>query len=735
MPAIPDSDDVLQPQNFSKGANPDSIPGVQASESYKLDAERGAVLGKKGETVGFAKYQFDGDQYNALVAEKNIHKLTESMTRLRNGLANILQEMNQAPAADLPGLARRLGEKCDETIGELKVKGRLTQEELNGLGAMTPQQIHDMVDGKLAVAGQRLAEINPAIEAMAKVAGPAGFLAPANGQMPPDSALLARSVAAYQVDQLLGTGMIAEEKFATDDLGVPMGVSIQADGAGITGKHEDVDKFLKVELDDADIQRGLADLEAVDYITGQIDRHCGNIFIDPNTKKVTGIDNDLGFPEKSRQAMFAEGGDFKGKAVTGMPRQMHAATAEKIMATDPEQLRQMLQNMPTPDGVGRMGQPAIDECVVRLQELQAAIQNPPPGFKVVSEFNDQTYEEAVAAQNAIMPQLEREDGTMCTVTLDNITKLDLNPTEETNVAGCPKSSYLGSALVQKARYQMGMDLEPAKWGERLPNTTSKAQRNEQYAAQHEMTKESIHEAKQILAANPSQAATPAIGQELKSLQRDIAAQKEKIAGYEKRIDQLDSHKAGAMLRSLRFLGPSGAKDAFAEKLEAAKIDLARLETRLDTKLDQALSSEVKADLKHAAEVNVSNRAQFRPHAPSVHEALAAQNNLHASGHQPNLQQSQGNLQAGGQNAPVPVVHVGDQLHAQPAKSAGIKKLVELGVQPPAPPHQNVQAALLVDQKQLTKGQAAIAKLKEMGIQPPAPPAQNKKSAPKQGGFN
>ena len=37
------------------------------------------------------------------------------------------------------------------------------------------------------------------------------------------------------------------------------------------------------------------DLQLIDALTGQVDRHGGNIFVDPKTGKVTGIDNDAAF--------------------------------------------------------------------------------------------------------------------------------------------------------------------------------------------------------------------------------------------------------------------------------------------------------------------------------------------------------------------------------------------------------------------------------------------------------
>lgn len=67
-----------------------------------------------------------------------------------------------------------------------------------------------------------------------------------------------------------------------------------------------VDEFRLLEKDDfnnPDVKRQLADLQILDYICGNVDRHSGNMLyeVDPKTRKViniTGIDNDCAFMNK-----------------------------------------------------------------------------------------------------------------------------------------------------------------------------------------------------------------------------------------------------------------------------------------------------------------------------------------------------------------------------------------------------------------------------------------------------
>ena len=94
--------------------------------------------------------------------------------------------------------------------------------------------------------------------------------------------------------------------------------------------------------------------------------------------------------------------------------------------------------MPVPDVASPLSPNAINGAVERLKELQEAIKNPPPGFKVVKEFNKKTYETAVKAQSVDVgfPDIRKAGDDL----------------QNGNLAK-PKTSYLGAAVLQTELYK------------------------------------------------------------------------------------------------------------------------------------------------------------------------------------------------------------------------------------------------------------------------------------------
>ncbi|MFZ2282112.1 MAG: hypothetical protein WAW39_30230 [Prosthecobacter sp.] len=601
---IPKPPTPLNFDTFHMASNPDAIAGVQANETFMLTGLAGGALGKGGETVGFAKYQFDG--------QKLVTSTAESLR-----LPGVIAGINQASGELTSALAQAAG--GNDNAAELQtkmsaavkaLKGGLPAAERDGVDAMNPQQVLAAMQAALPGLEQRSQEAAAASAALGKVEGAAVDLFDPGLPTPADRGLLARSVASSQVDQLLGTNILAEETFGVTREGDVVGVSIQGDGAGITGTYrfneggEKKDYSLKVDLKNPALQRGLADLEAVDYLTGQIDRHCGNMFVDQNNK-VTGIDNDLAFPERSlEETTQGMPKGMRAKVVGKMPQQMHQETAQKILALDPDTLRQTLKNMPAPDKISKLSDAAIESACGRLVQMQNELKQPGGAIKVVAEFNDDTYNAAMAAQQA---EVQAKLG-------GNIEDTDVD--NAANLSDVPKTSYLGAVAIQTKRYELNAQQVPGNFLVRDQNTAPQAPRNAEaaiYAKQLEV-------AKQAMTSNPAFIShLGADAQQAQAITRELKELKDKVAHYEKEQAGLQKNKLGSLVRSLASGGTAKRQEFYAEKKFEAMQLIGQLQKQLDTIAENALSNELKTDARaYAREAVASHAAKNQP--------VAAQNN-------------------------------------------------------------------------------------------------------------
>ncbi|MES2593884.1 MAG: hypothetical protein V4662_01030 [Verrucomicrobiota bacterium] len=336
----------------------------QASETFKVDSTQ--ALDNRGATFAIGKMGLG-------------NKTTE--------LQKAHQDLRAGPAPDPADQdavkARRAAlNKSDQAVEDSAAK------DVNVLGTMGPLYGREAEVG--AALGGSMVE-----DAAAKKAALGADT----------TTLLTRAVATSTVNKALGMDAVAEEKFAMDGNGQASTLSVAVPGAAILTRptrENPQESFLKADYKDPAIQKGLFDLEAQDYITGQIDRHTGNIFVDPNNKEVRGIDNDLAFPTVSRDQLLHDDA-VAAKAVATKPMFMHSDTADKIEALKPEDLRKALESIETPAGVAGLEPEAIDGAVNRLKELQDHVKDLRKDGRVVDKFNDDTFRIAREAQIKVTP--------------------------------------------------------------------------------------------------------------------------------------------------------------------------------------------------------------------------------------------------------------------------------------------------------------------------------------------
>jgi hypothetical protein len=265
-----------------------------------------------------------------------------------------------------------------------------------------------------------------------------------------DRGLITRQVATYEADKFLNLNSIAEEKYGVGQDKKVIGVSIQADGTGVTSNSG----FFNIDYSDPRVQRGLSDLEVSDFITGQFDRHNGNIFIDPAIGKVTGIDNDLGFPEVSRDTLLQDMA-LNGKMVTGMPRMMHKDTADKILNANLDEFRKTLSKSPPKGGPSPLSKDAIDGAVGRLKALQDELKKGnSSGIQVVNAFDQNTYNTAISQQTSSFHTTHAKAGDKQNAANTPLNQLQGNREVRLACEDCPKTSYVGKIAMTRLKNEL-----------------------------------------------------------------------------------------------------------------------------------------------------------------------------------------------------------------------------------------------------------------------------------------
>ena len=455
---IVSSDDILVRSRAREG---------QASETYDVvSTDTGRVLGDRGETRGIGKKDLYQVRQELLRQEDIAFKAAkERLIEIREQLQKTLDTT--------PEEQREQREQLQSQIQYINNKARDNWSDFSLAGVhltvMAPFAGEEALTNYVSIETSLKGQVATARTAQGLISKP--LEDPEFNLGEEDLRLLSRAVASSSVDQLIGTNSLSKEKFGIDPDGNPLGISVQVDGMGVMGSLPNGKPYyMDVDYSSPDIQKGLYDLEALDFITGQIDRHAGNIFIDPETGEVRGIDNDLAFPEMSREEMLD--GEYRPKHPVGnLPRYMHEDTARKIESLKPDDLRKTLSQVgyPPKGEKGKLKPEEIEGAVQRLEQLQSHIQTLRSEGHVVSKFTKETYEEAVKHQeDATSLELGEE------ATLD-----DVAPELLSNVK---KTSYVGTVAIEKrvnAKYvelDRGETLDVETLKERL-DTTGKAERD------------------------------------------------------------------------------------------------------------------------------------------------------------------------------------------------------------------------------------------------------------------
>jgi hypothetical protein len=125
----------------------------------------------------------------------------------------------------------------------------------------------------------------------------------------------------------------------------------------------------------------MSDLQLLDAITGQSDRHGGNIYIDPVTGEVKGIDQDISFGQGESTV------DVLNDKYRGLPSLVDEKTAKKI-------LKKKAKNLPKVLGSkygGSLSPEEIQQSQARLRTVKAYLKKLKKEKKLVKNWDDTTY--------------------------------------------------------------------------------------------------------------------------------------------------------------------------------------------------------------------------------------------------------------------------------------------------------------------------------------------------------
>jgi hypothetical protein len=213
-----------------------------------------------------------------------------------------------------------------------------------------------------------------------------------------------KAVATSRIDELLNAGVAAKTRMAYKTKGgkkVFGSFQTRAKGDNLAEfdeknnlKLDETDNPAQLSLADPNLQRQWSKLNILDALTGQLDRHGGNIFAklgaQGNVESITGIDHDMSFPP----AKFMDPSEREaGRPWTGLPQNIDEEIVEMVMALEPADLRLVLKDLLT--------QEELNGVYTRLARLKQEL----PKRKLLKpdQWSKQTAQQEVTDTSQFVP--------------------------------------------------------------------------------------------------------------------------------------------------------------------------------------------------------------------------------------------------------------------------------------------------------------------------------------------
>lgn len=210
--------------------------------------------------------------------------------------------------------------------------------------------------------------------------------------------LLVRQVLSSRLDKALGINVLADEEFMIRPSDNSLwGVTAFADGTQVRKEIEREGQVYSQHqwfpLINENTQKGLSDLQLMDALTGQLDRHLGNLFVSYKGK-ITGIDNDMAFSFQANNTSSVLKNQFS--TVNGVlvynQSQIDAGTGEKILAMTEQQFLAILDGRANdPLTLSAEGTLARDAALARFRAIKNKVQQLKNSGDLVTKWDDDTY--------------------------------------------------------------------------------------------------------------------------------------------------------------------------------------------------------------------------------------------------------------------------------------------------------------------------------------------------------
>jgi hypothetical protein len=156
------------------------------------------------------------------------------------------------------------------------------------------------------------------------------------------------------------------------------------------------------DYDSPQARKGMSNLQVVDALSGQLDRHVGNIYCETDKNgKVTaikGIDNDLAFGQLHRDPKQLLDQWGKKSHDVGIPMLIDKQVGERILALKDKDIRKALEDLLTPT--------EIDATVSRFHVLKEYVKTHKK--ELVAQWDDQLVKQKTDEQDETRSYLRRD---------------------------------------------------------------------------------------------------------------------------------------------------------------------------------------------------------------------------------------------------------------------------------------------------------------------------------------